>query len=260
MSAGSAKAPLIEVFHSVQGEGRFVGMPMAFLRVATCPIRCAYCDTPQSYVAAAEFVVRSGEARRTEANPVAASSAAELVMEVAVAAGPGVAPCLSITGGEPLVAPQFVAELGGALRARSWRVHLETAALDPVALGQCIDVVDHLSADYKLPETLLPRAPQRGDFGRAHRECCALAIERGVTVDVKCVLTAGVTDASLARALDELAQFRARILLVLQPVTPFGAERDPLPAEALRRHAAAARARGFDFRVLPQVHRQLGLP
>src|SRR5262245_62838035 len=75
------KAPLIELFHSIQGEGRFVGVPMVFLRVATCPLRCLYCDTPYSYTAAADFVVRSAGERR-EPNPCTAERAALLVREV----------------------------------------------------------------------------------------------------------------------------------------------------------------------------------
>ena len=66
--AKEARAPLIEVFHSVQGEGRFVGVPMAFLRVATCPLRCRYCDTPNSYEAPASAPICFGV--RTQQEPV----------------------------------------------------------------------------------------------------------------------------------------------------------------------------------------------
>jgi len=44
------RAPLIEVFSSIQGEGRYVGQPQVFLRLAGCPLRCRWCDTPRSWV------------------------------------------------------------------------------------------------------------------------------------------------------------------------------------------------------------------
>ncbi|MEC7584459.1 MAG: 7-carboxy-7-deazaguanine synthase QueE [Planctomycetota bacterium] len=259
MTGSSAKAPLIEVFHSIQGEGRFVGQPMTFLRVATCPIRCSYCDTPNSYQASAEFVVHAEAGERNEPNPVSAARAVELVVEAAGDVGSGEAPCVSVTGGEPLVAPQFVRELGTLARSRGFRVHLETAALDPAALADCIDGVDHLSADYKLPGTLLPESRHPEDLRSAHVACCTLAVERGLSVDVKFVLTAGLDAAVVGDALDDLAHLSEKIVLVLQPVTPFGAETEPLPAEELARHVAAARSRGFRLLVLPQVHRHLGL-
>jgi len=248
----ATKAPLIELFHSIQGEGRFVGAPMVFVRVATCPIRCRYCDTPHSYTAAATATVGG---RAPEPNPVSAARAAELARQLLADAGAGAPPRISVTGGEPLVFPQFVRALGRQLRPLGCALHLETAALDPVALRQCIDEVDHLSADYKLPETLTA-----GFFGREHVQCCELAVARGRSVDVKLVLTKAVADASLARALADLLPLRQRLLLVLQPVTPFGAEPERLPPDRLLQFARAAAAAGFDYRVLPQVHRQLDVP
>jgi len=263
----SAKAPLIEVFHSVQGEGRFVGMPMTFLRVATCPLRCLYCDTPHSYAAPARFPVRLGVCDQQEPNPSSAVRAAELVRLVVAANEPGArAPRVSVTGGEPLVFPEFVREFGRLVRDKGMRVHLETAAVHPEALAKCIDQVDHLSADYKLPETLgapvdaaLALVPG-ASFGPRHRQCCEIALRRGATVDVKIVLTDRVGDAGLEAALADLQPLRERIVLVLQPVTPFGTVTRTLPRQDLERFVATAVRQQFDVRVLPQVHKTLQVP
>ena len=193
-----------------------------------------------------------------EPNPVTALRAADLLQGLPAAAHAS-PPRVSVTGGEPLVFPGFVRALGERLRPRGWRLHLETAALDPAALEHCVAEVDHLSADYKLPETL-PSGSFGGSFGQEHVRCCALAARRGATVDVKIVLTPAVADASLAAALDDLQPLRGDVLLVLQPVTPFGREREPLSPEALQRHVAMAQQRGFELRVLPQVHRLLQVP
>ncbi|MBL8727818.1 MAG: 7-carboxy-7-deazaguanine synthase QueE [Planctomycetes bacterium] len=265
--AALARAPLIEIFHSIQGEGRFVGVPMTFVRTATCPLRCLYCDTPHSYAASARFPVRLGVREQQEPNPCTGERAAELVRLVATAADPGLrAQRVSITGGEPLVFPQFVRDLGRAVRQRGAKVHLETAAIHPEALAQCIDQVDHLSADYKLPETLGAPAdraaalPADGGFGARHRQCCEIALRRGATVDVKIVLTDRVLDPSFETALADLGPVRERILLVLQPVTPFGAVRTPIARSELERFVATAQRAQFDVRVLPQVHKTLQLP
>lgn len=261
------KAPLIEIFHSVQGEGRFVGVPMAFLRVATCPLRCLYCDTPNSYDAPQRFPVRTSVREQHEPNPASAERAAELVRQVVAASEPGARTGrLSITGGEPLVFPEFVREVGRLVRGKGLRLHLETAAVHPDALASCVDQVDHLSADYKLPETLgAPQKPELAlapgaSFGPLHRRCVEIALKRGASVDVKIVLTDKVTDASLEQAFAELAPTREKIVLVLQPVTPFGAATRPVARVDLQRWLALAQRGQFDVRVLPQVHKTLQIP
>lgn len=257
------RAPLVEVFHSVQGEGRFVGVPMTFLRVATCPIRCSYCDTPHSHRATATALVREGDTERTEPNPVDAVRAAELVESCARAGGSPLPAMLSVTGGEPLAVPAFVRALGALLRPRGCRIHLETAALDPVALRECVADIDHLSADYKLPGTWVHAGGPRDaepDAGSQHVECARIALAHGATVDMKVVLTSSVRDQVYTAALERLAAVRESVLLVLQPVTPHGDVQEPLPAAVLQRRLHEAVAAGFTVRVLPQVHKSLQVP
>jgi 7-carboxy-7-deazaguanine synthase len=35
-----------EIFTSIQGEGRWIGVPSTFIRVSGCNMRCVWCDTP----------------------------------------------------------------------------------------------------------------------------------------------------------------------------------------------------------------------
>ena len=37
--------PVSEMFHSLQGEGRFAGTPAVFIRTKFCNLGCSWCDT-----------------------------------------------------------------------------------------------------------------------------------------------------------------------------------------------------------------------
>jgi 7-carboxy-7-deazaguanine synthase len=38
-----------EIFFSLQGEAKTVGIPTVFIRLTGCPLRCAYCDTEYAF-------------------------------------------------------------------------------------------------------------------------------------------------------------------------------------------------------------------
>jgi 7-carboxy-7-deazaguanine synthase len=38
-----------EIFYSIQGEGKWTGLPNIFIRTTGCNLRCSYCDTKYAY-------------------------------------------------------------------------------------------------------------------------------------------------------------------------------------------------------------------
>jgi 7-carboxy-7-deazaguanine synthase len=94
---------ITEIFHSIQGESTFAGIPTTFLRFAKCNLRCVWCDTPHSFAAGTPM------------------SRTELHAEVAKAGLSHV--CL--TGGEPLLQPDLP-ELAQELLDAGYTVSVET--------------------------------------------------------------------------------------------------------------------------------------
>ena len=113
--------PVVETFHSLQGEGIHAGCSAFFIRLGGCTVGCSWCDTRHSWP-------QAGHARRAPER--LATEAAE-----AVARG---ARFVVITGGEPL--HHNLSELCGLLRqtinpetGKSAPLHLETSGVDPLS-------------------------------------------------------------------------------------------------------------------------------
>ena len=45
----ASRLKLTEIFLSLQGEARSVGLPTVFVRLTGCPLRCQYCDTAYAF-------------------------------------------------------------------------------------------------------------------------------------------------------------------------------------------------------------------
>jgi organic radical activating enzyme len=122
--------PVVELFHSIQGEGTRTGEPSTFIRLAGCNLRCTWCDTPYSW---------SSEGVKA-AERVGIDELAGRVTERAVV----------LTGGEPMLHQRRLPALVAALRERGVEhVTVETNATvwDPDLAGE----VDLWSLSPKLP-------------------------------------------------------------------------------------------------------------
>jgi len=95
---------ITEVFYSLQGETRTMGLPTVFVRLTGCPLRCAYCDTAYAF--------HGGTLRELDS----------LLAEVAYWR----ARYVTVTGGEPLAQKNCLPFLV-ALCDAGYEVSLETS-------------------------------------------------------------------------------------------------------------------------------------
>ncbi len=117
---------ITEIFHSLQGESRSVGLPTVFVRLTGCPLRCGYCDS--------EYAFHGGTRMSLE----------DILSEVA--RHPARHVC--VTGGEPLAQPGCLALLARLCDA-GYEVSLETSgALDIAAVDpRVVKVMDLKTPD-----------------------------------------------------------------------------------------------------------------
>lgn len=113
LQAGPTTLPVVEMFHSLQGEGLHCGRSAFFLRLAGCDVGCSWCDTKHSWPEL----------------PHPRRKLSELALEARRARDQGAA-FVVVTGGEPL--QHDLDPLCHAL-ADVGPLHLETSGVYPLS-------------------------------------------------------------------------------------------------------------------------------
>lgn len=254
------EAYLVEVFSSVQGEGPELGTSTLFVRFAECDLRCAWCDTPQSWRRGqrCRLELERGTGRFEEReNPVPLAALVAACERLGLARHRWV----SLTGGEPLLQPEALLATTRALRGRGPRLWLETHGLEAQALAPALPLLDCVSMDWKLASDVRRASDaKRGPvapYHDAHEAFLALARAAPLVV-VKIVVTDASEDAEIDEAVTRVARTHPAACLVLQPVTPFAAVKERPSAARMLALERRASERLADVRVIPQTHKILG--
>jgi len=98
-----------EIFYSLQGETRTVGLPTVFIRLTGCPLRCEYCDT--------DYAFSGGYLQSIDS-----------ILQDVASYKPRY---ITVTGGEPLAQPEAKALLA-RLCEQGYEVSLETGGAMPI--------------------------------------------------------------------------------------------------------------------------------
>jgi len=120
---------LIEVFNSIQGEGRFIGEPTTFVRLAGCNMRCSWCDTKESWGDGEEKTVEN-ILKKVEASGIKN---------------------VCVTGGEPLLQKDELLELMNKLKNLKLKVTLETNG--SLHDAEVFALADSVACDMKPPSS-----------------------------------------------------------------------------------------------------------
>ncbi len=226
-------APVVEIFDSIQGEGKYVGAKQIFVRLAGCPLACEYCDT--SHVAEGTFEV----AGTVYDNPVDAVTLYKILYKHFLFHNYH---SISFTGGEPLLYPAFLHEFAKTAPAK---LFLETSGYDPAGILNIAPYFDYISVDLKI--NIEP-------FGlHADKLLSAMGLLPPEKMYIKMVLrpdTNADNAVSIAAPLFEKYNIKE---VWLQPVDNLY---DP---EKTARWQGILNTHGVDARFVPQIHKLLNI-
>ena len=240
-------ANVIEIFSSVQGEGKYIGCRQIFVRLADCNLRCAYCDTNFSRAEFCKIETAAGSMIfRDEKNPLDAAQVVEIIKNFS---GEVPTQAVSFTGGEPLLHWQFVRDVACAVKNFGVKIFLETNGTLPNEFEKILGAVDIVSMDIKLPGV-------GKNLFALHEKFLRLAHEKDLYV--KIVVADSTTAEEFFSAVELVANVDPKILLILQPVTPIKNVSAP-SAEKILTFQAAALKKIKDVRVIPQTHKFINL-
>ncbi len=187
-------AQISEIFQSVQGEGKYVGVQQIFIRFFGCNMHCVWCDTPQSIGDTTKVFKRY--------------SVDEILKDVG-RLQKGFS-SISLTGGEPLMQIAFIQRLLPPLKKFKKDIHLETNGIYYEELKEIINDVDVVAVDLKLPSST-----QEKGYWVEHERFLKEAIKKEVFI--KAVISNRTEEKDVMKARDLIASINPNILFILQP-------------------------------------------
>jgi 7-carboxy-7-deazaguanine synthase len=171
-TSSSTRAKISEIFTSIEGEGILFGTKTMFVRLAGCPLKCYWCDTPYA------LPMDSGiDYPIDEVKEVISKSLQPNTYKV------------NFTGGEPLVQYEAVSELAKFVRQKGLRIYLESACYDAGRFAKVLPYIDLCKVEFKLRDSKVVHEEHYGNLIKNELECLKHAISSGKPTYIKVVVT-----------------------------------------------------------------------
>ena len=226
------KAKISEIFRSLQGEGKYVGVAQVFVRFFGCRLSCRNCDTPQGKEPSYGFKEYTARG----------------LLKAVLALSKGVH-SISLTGGEPLEQSACLESFLPLLKAEGHRTYLETNGILFKELQPLIGFLDIIAMDMKLPSATGGKI-----FWEDHARFLAVAKKRDVFVKAVITLDTALKDVGLAAKL--ASDVNRGIVFILQPNH---CEWSKDLFMVCQKAHKIARKYLDDVRIIPQMHKQWGI-
>ena len=235
-------ANIIEIFSSIQGEGKYVGCKQIFIRLAGCNLSCNYCDT--NFVKNDFFDVYKNDCKVKEDNPATIDKVINIINDLSLKSK---IHSISFTGGEPLLQAEFIKNIAERV---DHKIFLETNGTLPKKLKEIINYIDIISMDIKLPSATTVNLFEQ------HKQFIEIAKEKDLYIKV--VISDDLKEDEFLQALMTVASVSKDILFILQPVTPINGVK-PLSVSKILYFQELASQYLNDVRIIPQTHKILNL-
>jgi len=226
-----SKANILEIFQSIQGEGKYAGIQQVFVRFFECNMHCVWCDTPHSI----GDTTRRFDQYTLDELCKAVNDLWESCHSV------------SLTGGEPLMQKDFIKELLPWFKQEKMPVYLETNGVFYKELAELIDHIDIIAMDLKLPSSTQCRP-----FWREHKEF--LNVARQKDVFIKTVISSDTTREDVLKSIDLVAEVDPQMLFILQP-NYFDMQNGVM--DKCREYQKECFNRLANVRIIPQMHKMM---
>jgi 7-carboxy-7-deazaguanine synthase len=170
--SASARVKLNEIFTSIEGEGILFGTKTMFVRLAGCPLKCHWCDTPYALPMDSGSDYSIDEVKELISNSLHPNTYK-----------------VNFTGGEPLVQHEAVIELAKFVRQKGIKTYLESACYDTARFAKVLPHIDLVKVEFKLKDSKVVAEKHYGSLLGSELDCLKLAIGSGKTTYIKVVVT-----------------------------------------------------------------------
>ena len=231
---------LSEVFTSIEGEGILVGTKTMFVRLAGCPLKCHWCDTPYAIPIDSGSNVTIDEVKKMMAGELQPNTYK-----------------VNFTGGEPLAQADAVVELAKFVKGKGIKTYLESACYDAGKFAKVLPHIDICKVEFKLRDARAVDDKNYQTLLKNELECLKIA----VAADKKPYIKVVVTNSSDP---EELASLAGKVFSSISPkniagfiIQPSYGIDEPL-LDRLFAFYDAVYPLYEQVRVVPQLHKLIG--